>query len=99
MSDLQATFDRAFGHVLGHQAVSVGSIGIRAGLFAGIGDPGSVSAAELAAGLGFDEHLVRVWCRAAFAFDFVDTDSQGRYRLGRAGELTLDGWRWSVGRC
>ncbi len=81
MSHEQAAFDRAFTHLLGHQAVSVGSIGIRAGLFAGIDDRGSVSASELAAGLGFDEHLVRVWCRAAFAFEFLDTDPQGRYRL------------------
>jgi hypothetical protein len=61
--------------------VSVGSIGIRAGLFAEIDNRGSVSASELAAELGFDEHLVRVWCRAAFAFEFLDADSQGRYRL------------------
>ena len=81
MSDPQAAFDRAFTAVLGHQSVSVGSIGIRAGLFAGIEDRGSVSASELAAGLGFDEHLVRVWCRAAFAFEFLDTDPEGRYRL------------------
>ncbi len=81
MSHEQAAFDRAFTHLLGHQAVSVGSIGIRAGLFAGIDDRGSVSASELAAGLGFDEHLVRVWCRAAFAFEFLDTDPEGRYRL------------------
>ena len=81
MSDLQAAFDRAFGHVLGHQAVSVGSIGIRAGLFAWIDDRGPVSSSELAEQLGFDEHLVRVWCRAAFAFEFLDTDSQGHYRL------------------
>ena len=74
-------FDRAFTHLLGHQAVSVGSIGIRAGLFAEIDARGPVSASELAAGLGFDEHLVRVWCRAAFAFEFLDTDPQGRYRL------------------
>ena len=81
MSDPQASFDRAFAHVLGHQAVSVGSIGIRAGLFSGIEDRGPVSPAELAEGLGFDEHLVRVWCRAAFAFEFLDTDPEGRYRL------------------
>jgi predicted O-methyltransferase YrrM len=81
MSDPQAAFDRAFTHLLGHQAVSVGSIGIRAGLFAGIDNRESVSASELAAGLGFDEHLVRVWCRAAFAFEFLGTDSEGRYRL------------------
>ena len=81
MSHEQAAFDRAFTHLLGHQAVSVGSIGIRAGLFAGIDDRGSVSASELAAGLGFDEHLVRVWCRAAFAFEFLGTDPEGRYRL------------------
>jgi len=81
VSDLQAAFDRAFSHVLGHQAVSVGSIGIRAGLFAGIDDRGSVSASELAEDLGFDEHLVRVWCRAAFAFEFLDADSRGRYLL------------------
>ena len=61
--------------------VSVGSIGIRAGLFAEIDKRGSVCASELAAELGFDEHLVRVWCRAAFAFEFLDADSQGRYRL------------------
>ena len=81
MSDPQAAFDRAFNHVLGHQAVSVGSIGIRAGLFAGIDERGPVSPAELAEGLGFDEHLVRVWCRAAFAFAFLDADSEGRYWL------------------
>jgi predicted O-methyltransferase YrrM len=81
VSDPQAAFDRAFTHLLGHQAVSVGSIGIRAGLFAEIDNRSSVSASELAAGLGFDEHLVRVWCRAAFAFEFLDTDAEGRYRL------------------
>ena len=81
MSDLQAAFDRAFTHVLGHQAVSVGSIGIRAGLFAGIDERGPVSPTELADELGFDEHLVRVWCRAAFAFEFLDADPEGRYRL------------------
>ena len=36
MSDPQAAFDRAFTAVLGHQAASVGSIGIRAGLLAEI---------------------------------------------------------------
>lgn len=88
MSHVEAAFDRAFSHVLGHQAVSVGSIGIRAGLFAGIDDRGPVSAAELAEVLGFDEHLVRVWCRAAFAFEFLDTDLEGRYRLA-AGTATV----------
>jgi SAM-dependent methyltransferase len=81
VSHVEAAFDRAFTHLLGHQAVSVGSIGIRAGLFAEIDNRSSVSASELAAGLGFDEHLVRVWCRAAFAFEFLDTDAEGRYRL------------------
>ncbi len=73
MSHLEAAFDAAFSHVLGHQAVSVSIIGIRAGLFAAIQDRGPISAPNLAEVLGFDEHLVRVWCRAAFAFEFLDT--------------------------
>jgi len=88
VAHVQAAFDRAFTHLLGHQAVSVGSIGIRAGLFAGIDNRGPVSPAELADDLGFDEHLVRVWCRAAFAFEFLDTDAEGRYRL-TAGTATI----------
>ena len=39
MAHVQGAFDRAFTHLLGHQAVGVGSIGIRAGLFAEIEDP------------------------------------------------------------
>jgi SAM-dependent methyltransferase len=88
VAHVQAAFDRAFTHLLGHQAVSVGSIGIRAGLFAGIDNRGPVSTSELADDLGFDEHLVRVWCRAAFAFEFLDTDAEGRYRL-TAGTATI----------
>ncbi|MGB7447871.1 MAG: class I SAM-dependent methyltransferase [Ornithinimicrobium sp.] len=89
MSDVEAASRAALTHVLGHQAVSAGSIGIRAGLFAAIDSRGSVTAQELADVLEFDEHLVSVWCRAAFAFEMLDVDTGGRYRLASGAATVL----------
>lgn len=83
MTSVQAVFDRAFAHLLGHQAVSVASIGVRAGLFAVLESNGAMSPTKIADSLDYDEHLVRVWCRAAYAFELLDVDGAGRYALSK----------------
>lgn len=89
VSPVVAAFERAFADVLGHQAVGAASIGIRAGLFAALRDGGPMTASALATRLGFDEHLVRVWCRAAFAFEFLELDRDDRYRLDEGSATVL----------
>ncbi len=53
----------------------------------------SLSVAELANRLGFEQDYVEVWCGAANAFEFLDLEADGRYRLwaGMAQALEVGG--------
>jgi hypothetical protein len=66
----QALFDL----VLGNQATRIADIGLRAGLFRAIADAGEAGATEeaLSERLGYHPRYVGVWCRAAYAFGFLD---------------------------
>jgi predicted O-methyltransferase YrrM len=79
----QAQWQKLFGYLLGNQAAWVGDVGLKAGLFQGIADAGDVGVDEesLATRLGYFPRYVRVWCRAAYAFEFLDWDASIGYRL------------------
>jgi len=79
----QERWQALFSHVLGNQATWIADIGLRAGLFRAIADAGKVGATEeaLSEELGYDPRYVGVWCRAAYAFEFLDWDGERAYGL------------------
>jgi SAM-dependent methyltransferase len=85
-------FRKLFGYVGGFQGTWVAVIGRRAGLFQAIHDAGgAVTADELAKRLGYAPRYVRVWCRAAYAYELLDVDPAARFRLApHMAELLLD---------
>lgn len=76
-------WQRIFSHILGYQATWIADIGLKTGFFRKIADIGErgVGEAQLAEQLGFSRRYVEVWCRAAYAFEFLDWDEARGYRL------------------
>jgi predicted O-methyltransferase YrrM len=79
----QDQWHKLFGYVLGNQAAWVVDVGLKAGLFRAVADAGEPGVHEdaLAARLGYFPRYVRVWCRAAYAFELLDWDEATGYRL------------------
>lgn len=87
----QDQWQKLYGYVLGNQAAWITDIGLKAGLFAaiaGAGPPG-IDEDALAARLAFHPRYVKVWCRAAFAFELLDWDEATGYRLAPHMEALL----------
>lgn len=84
--------DRLFGSLIGFQATWVANIGLTAGLFQAIADSGDgITEAVLSARLGYEPRYVRVWCRAAYAFEWVEYDeATGYYMTSEMRALLLD---------
>jgi SAM-dependent methyltransferase len=75
-------FRKLFGYLGGFQGTWVTAIGRRAGLFQAIQEAGGgVTADALAKRLGFEPRYVRVWCRAAYAYELLDFDPAAGFRL------------------
>ena len=76
-------WQKIVGYVLGYQATWIADIGLKAGLFEAIRevDEAGVHEADLAGRMGFDRRYVEVWCRAAYAFEYLDWDAARGYRL------------------
>jgi hypothetical protein len=87
----QAQFQKIYGYILGNQAAWVADVGLKAGLFRAIADAGPAGIAEdaLAGVLAYDGRYVRVWCRAAYAFEYLDWDDGAGYRLAPHMETLL----------
>jgi SAM-dependent methyltransferase len=75
-------FRKLFGYMGGFQGTWVTAIGRRAGLFQAIHEAGgAVTADALAKRLGYEPRYVRVWCRAAYAYELLDFDPAAGFRL------------------
>jgi SAM-dependent methyltransferase len=75
-------FRKLFGYLGGFQGTWVTAIGRRAGLFQAIQEAGGgVTADALAKRLGYEPRYVRVWCRAAYAYELLDFDPATGFRL------------------
>lgn len=87
----QEQWQRLFDHVLGNQATWIADIGLKAGLLRAIADAGErgITEGALSEKLGFDQRYVLVWCRGAYAFEFLDWDEQTGYRLAPHMETLL----------
>lgn len=87
----QAQWQKLFGYLLGNQAAWVADVGLKSGLFRAIIDAGGTGVNEdiLAAHLGYSPRYVRVWCRAAYAFELLDWDEAVGYRLAPHMEALL----------
>ena len=84
-------YSKAFDYLLGDIAVAVAAIGLEAGLLVALRDDGPLPPSELAASLGFDVGAVAVWCRSAYAFEWLDRTGDGRYQLApHMGRFLLD---------
>ena len=99
----QAQFQKIYGYILGNQAAWAADVGLKAGLFRAIADAGPDGVAEdaLAGALAYDGPYVRVWCRAAYAFEYLDWDETTGYRLAPHMEtllLDLDDHQFVGGR-
>lgn len=89
----EAQFRKLFDMVGGFQGTWVATIGRKAGLFRAIREaPGGALTAEALAGrLGYAPRYVRVWCRAAYAYELLDLDPAAGFRLApHMAELLLD---------
>jgi len=82
-STKQAQWQKLFGYILGNQAAWVADIGLKAGLFRAVADAGEEGITEeaLAQRLDYKLRYVQVWCRGAYAFEFLDWDERTGYRL------------------
>jgi len=75
-------FGKLFGYLGGFQGTWVAAIGRKAGIFQAIHDAGSgITADDLAKRLGYEPRYLRVWCRAAYAYELLDVDPAGGFRL------------------
>jgi SAM-dependent methyltransferase len=75
-------FRKVFGYLGGFQGTWVTAIGRRAGLFQAVHDAGGgVTPDALARALGYEPRYVRVWCRAAYAYELLDFDPAEGFRL------------------
>ena len=65
------------------RAAWIADIGLKAGLFRAIADSGNAGVTEeaLAERLDYKVRYVQVWCRGAYAFEFLDWDERSGYRL------------------
>jgi predicted O-methyltransferase YrrM len=83
VSPKQAQWQKLFGYILGNQAAWIADIGLKAGLFRAVADAGEEGITEeaLARRLDYKLRYVQVWCRGAYAFEFLDWDEQAGYRL------------------
>lgn len=89
----QAQWQQLLGYVIGNQAVWVADIGLKTGLFRAIADTGEpgITDEALAQQLGYFPRYVAVWCRAAYAFEFLEWEAITGYRLAPSmAELLLD---------
>lgn len=92
-TDRSQQWQTIYGYILGFQATWIADIGLKVGLFEAISRAGNsgLSEAQLAEQLGYDRRYVEVWCRAAYAFEFLDWDEAQGYRLApHMDELLLD---------
>lgn len=91
MSTKQDQWRRLFDYLLGNQAAWIIDVGLKAGLFRAVADvgPGGIDEATLGKGLGYHTRYVRVWCRAAYAFELLDWDNRTGYRLAPHMEALL----------
>lgn len=79
----QEQWQKLFGYVLGNQAAWIADIGLKTGMFRTVADAGEAGVTEeaLAEELGYKPRYVQVWCRGAYAFEFLDWDEGTGYRL------------------
>jgi SAM-dependent methyltransferase len=81
-STREEQFRKLFGYLSGFQGTWVAAIGRKAGLFRAIQEAASgVTAESLAKRLGYEPRYVRVWCRAAYAYELLDYDPAAGFRL------------------
>lgn len=85
-------FRKLFGYLGGFQGTWVAAIGRKAGLFRAIHEAGDgIGAEDLATRLGYEMRYVRVWCRAAYAYELLDFEPATGFRLApHMAELLLD---------
>ena len=67
-------------YLSGNYATQIIDIGLRAGLFQAI-KARSISDHDLAQQLGFVPSYVEWWCKAAYAFELLERDQEGKYNL------------------
>ncbi len=86
-----AQWQKLFDYLLGYQASWIADIGLKAGLFRAVADAGAdgVGEAALAERLGFSPRYVQVWCRAAYAFEYLEWDALSGYRMAPHMEALL----------
>jgi ubiquinone/menaquinone biosynthesis C-methylase UbiE len=86
-------WQKIFGYILGYQATWIADIGLKAEFFKTIREVGEAGLHEeqLAERMGLNRRYVEVWCRAAYAFEYLDWDEASGYRLApHMASLLLD---------
>ncbi len=76
-------WQKVYGYLLGYRATWIADIGLKAGLFQAIAaaGPAGIDEEALSQKLGLKLQYVRVWCRAAFAFEMLDWHAESDYQM------------------
>ncbi|HEU0167354.1 MAG TPA: class I SAM-dependent methyltransferase, partial [Chloroflexota bacterium] len=81
MPDKAGQWQKMFDYLLGYQAVWVTDVGLKSGLLAAIAEREPVTETALREALDMDARYLGVWCRAAYAYELVEYEEAGGYRL------------------
>ena len=79
--DKVAQRDRLFGFMMGYQALWILDVGLRSALIRELAEhPEGITEERIVTALGYDPAYVRVWLRAAYAYDILEFDGTS-YKL------------------
>ncbi len=91
MSAVEQRWQQLRGYYEGFWATWLMHVGRELGLFRSLLDRPERTSASLAQGLGFEADYVEVWCRAAHAFDFLESGPEDVWRVAPGWEPLLSG--------
>ena len=90
--EVQAQAGKILGQVAGYVGVRTIDIGLRRGILAEIGKhPDGIGTDDLASKLGMHAFYIEVWCQSAYAAEWIDLSTVGKYSLApHMDKLLLD---------
>lgn len=101
MTDVKTQAGKVLAQIAGYVGVRTLHVGLKSGLFRALAAaPAGLSAAALAERTGCDPFLVKVWCRSAYASEFLDLAEKREresYDPARRRFTELDGQRFALG--
>ncbi|MFN8612618.1 MAG: methyltransferase domain-containing protein [Vulcanimicrobiota bacterium] len=91
MSSVEQRWQQLRSYYEGFWATWLLHVGRELGLFQALLGQPELSSEELAQSLGYESDYVEVWCRAAFAYDFLECQTADAWRVAAGWEPLLSG--------